>query len=56
MSCNKTKYMRQREANEAIAYIKKHSSESIIPKRSYYCTECKCFHITSSKVQTKRKQ
>ena len=46
MTCTKTKYTSQQFAIDDIERIKKKSTRSIIPIRSYYCS-CGFWHITS---------
>lgn len=45
--CNKTKYATEDAANKDIQRIKKTSTRSTIPIRSYYCGDCTAWHITS---------
>ena len=40
--------MSEKFANEQIKEIKLKSSKSKVPVRSYYCDECKLWHLTSS--------
>ena len=45
--CNKTKYATEDAANKDIQRIKKTSTRSTIPIRSYYCGDCTAWHLTS---------
>lgn len=47
MSCGKKIYTTQAAAGVIKAVIKHVSSRDKIPKRSYYCKECKGWHLTS---------
>lgn len=46
---NKMAYDSEKDANKAKNCVKKHSKRSIIPKRSYYCKDCRKWHLTSLK-------
>lgn len=45
--CGKEIYNSEREAAEVLGYLKRVSHRSHIPKRYYYCKQCKGFHFTS---------
>lgn len=45
--CGKKSYDCQRSAKSALNLIKKSSSRSHIPKREYYCSDCKKWHLSS---------
>ncbi len=50
IKCNgKTIYSSEKTANIAKNSIKRTSHRSKIPKRSYYCTDCRGWHLTSCK-------
>lgn len=47
--CDKIKYRTEKEASTAMNTIKKHDrtrNSNEIPKRVYYCKDCKGFHLT----------
>jgi len=45
--CHKTKYANEAEANKDVERIKKTSTRSSVPIRSYYCQSCSGWHLTS---------
>lgn len=45
--CHKTKYANEAEANKDVDRIKKTSTRSSVPIRSYYCQICSGWHLTS---------
>lgn len=45
--CSKIQYHSKRDANIAIKDIKRNSSRSHIPRRTYYCRTCNAYHLTS---------
>lgn len=47
MTCKKTKYSTQQFALDDIERIRKTSNRDVVPAREYWCTECKCWHLTS---------
>jgi hypothetical protein len=49
VECGKANYTSRREANIHIKELKRHSSRDKLPRRSYYCKECQCYHVTSLK-------
>lgn len=51
--CNKFTYTSPNEAKEVIRKCKSASSRSKIPKRVYFCKECKGYHVTSQKNKSK---
>ena len=54
--CSKTTYTTEKEARDVIIKCKRSSSKNKIPRRVYYCKECRGFHVTSQKnVTSKRK-
>ena len=48
MTCNKVKYKTEEYAQIDIDKIQRTSKRVKIPKRSYYCTKCNSWHITST--------
>ena len=54
--CSKTTYTTEKEAKDVVIKCKRSSSKNKIPRRVYYCKECRGFHVTSQKnVTSKRK-
>ena len=54
--CSKTTYTTEKEARDVVIKCKRSSSKNKIPRRVYYCKECRGFHVTSQKnVTSKRK-
>lgn len=51
--CSKIGYHSKREANIALKDIKRNSSRSHIPKRSYYYRVCEAYHLTSKTIGQK---
>lgn len=49
-------YTNQKHANRDVNYIKKVSSKTHIPKRSYRCDICKMWHLTSSSSLRKKEE
>ena len=45
--CNKIRYPTKKDATSTIKYIKQNANRKKIPVRSYFCEECKTWHMTS---------
>lgn len=45
--CHKTKYANESEANKDVERIRKTSTRSNVPIRSYFCQICSGWHLTS---------
>lgn len=45
--CDKTLYATEEIADSQIRRIKKISKRAIVPERSYFCTKCRGWHLTS---------
>ena len=46
-TCHKTRYANETEANKDVERIKKTSTRSNVPIRSYFCSVCSNWHLTS---------
>jgi len=46
-TCHKTRYANETEANKDVERIKKTSTRSNVPIRSYFCHVCSNWHLTS---------
>jgi hypothetical protein len=54
MPCDKVKYASKKMADEDIVRIQKKSKRATVPIRSYQCTVCKGWHLTSKINFTER--
>lgn len=46
-NCRKKAYPSSKKAKRAMKTIKRTSSRSVIPNRTYHCPDCKKYHLTS---------
>lgn len=56
MACEKVRYETSGAATSAITTLKKRSRRSKIPTRSYFCVDCKGYHLTSKPDSDKNKR